>query len=204
MPYGVGHQFRPPGEEESEWLKARHPLLRRDYVLYVGSLEPRKNLGRLFSAWAQILRDCPGVTLVIAGTAGRIFSGTGFERLPSRVHLLGRIGDGDLRALYGNAMAFVYPSLYEGFGLPPLEAMACGTPVVVSDAASMPEAVGDAALLVDPLEIDSIAFGLRAVLSDCSLRTDLQRRGLERAREFTWERAAKRTWQVLSDAAMAP
>ncbi len=185
VPNGVGRQFRPPGFEESERMKARYPVLRGNYLLYVGSLEPRKNLARLFKAWQLALRDDPDVTLVVAGASGKVFSGTGFETPPERVHMLGRIDDRDLHTLYGNALAFVYPSLYEGFGLPPLEAMACGTPVVVSDAASMPDLVGGAAIRVDPVDVESIAFGLRTVLGDRPLREDLRRRGLEKAREFS-------------------
>jgi len=102
--------------------------------------------------------------------------------------------------LYSGALAFVYPSLYEGFGLPPLEAMACGTPVLTSNVTSLPEVVGDAGLLVDPYNVEAIAHGIRRLVEDSALREELKRKGLERAKQFTWERTAELTWAVLEEA----
>jgi glycosyltransferase involved in cell wall biosynthesis len=106
------------------------------------------------------------------------------------------VDDVDLPALYSGALAFVFPSLCEGFGLPPLEAMACGTPVVVSNTSSLPEICGDAAVLVEPLDVDSIADGIRRLVESSTLRDELRRRGMEHVRQFTWERTAEATWHV--------
>jgi glycosyltransferase involved in cell wall biosynthesis len=197
IPNGISARFRPPVPEESARLGEKYPRLRGDYLLSVGSLEPRKNLDRLFQAWERVRLVAPGVTLAVAGTAGRVFSGTGFALFPPGVEALGYVDDRDLPALYGNALAFVYPSLYEGFGLPPLEAMACGTPVVVSDVPSLVESVGDAAIFFDPNDVKSIAEGLLTAISDRLLRDVLRRRGLERAGLFTWDQTAAKTWEVL-------
>jgi glycosyltransferase involved in cell wall biosynthesis len=115
------------------------------------------------------------------------------------VRVLGFVPDQTLQILYHLASVFVFPSLYEGFGLPPLEAMACGTPVVTSNASSLPEVVGDAAVLVDPYDARSIAEGIRRVLVDDQLRADLSARGEERARSFSWEQAARRVHQIYRD-----
>src|SRR6185437_16647875 len=109
------------------------------------------------------------------------------------VHFTGYVPEADLPALYSGAEAFVFPSLYEGFGMPPIEAMACGTPVIASNVSSLPEVVGDAALLVDPLDVDAIAEAIHRVLTDHDLADDLRNRGLARAKQFTWERAARET-----------
>jgi glycosyltransferase involved in cell wall biosynthesis len=114
--------------------------------------------------------------------------------------LTGRVADELLPTLYSGALAFVYPSLYEGFGLPPLEAMACGTPVLTSNVTSLPEVVGDAGLLVDPYNVEAIAHGIRRLVEDSALREELKRKGLERAKQFTWERTAELTWAVLEEA----
>lgn len=142
--------------------------------------------------------------LVIAGKAqwreSEIFATVQRAGLQDRVTFPGYVDDADLPALYSAAAAFVYPSLYEGFGLPPLEAMACGTPVVCSNAASLPEVVGDAAVSVDPLRVDSLAQGLRDVLTNPALRNDLRARGLRRAAQFSWDRCAVETLAVYAAA----
>ena len=120
--------------------------------------------------------------------------------LEDRVVFPGYVDDADLPALYSAATAFVYPSLYEGFGLPPLEAMACGTPVVCSNAASLPEVVGDAAVSIDPLRVESLARGLQDVLGSAGLRDDLRARGLRRAAQFSWDRCAAETLAVYAAA----
>ena len=116
------------------------------------------------------------------------------------MRLAGFVPDDDLRALFSGAEAFVFPSLYEGFGLPVLEALACGTPVVCSGGTSLPEVAGDAAIFVDPLEVDSIAAGLAQVLADRQLRGSLSERGPARAKQFTWDAAAQKTWDALVSA----
>jgi glycosyltransferase involved in cell wall biosynthesis len=198
IPLGRSAAFHPVGDEEVEETRRRLGLP-RSYVLVVGSLQPRKNLPRLISAWRRVRDRMPeDLVLAVSGVRfGEVFGHPGFETLPDRVELLGWVDDDDLPALYTGARAFVYPSLYEGFGLPPLEAMACGTPVVVADAGSLPEVVADAALLVEPHDIDSIADGLVRALEDDALRDRLRTAGLARAEEFPWERAASATRAVL-------
>ena len=142
----------------------------RHYVLCVGSLEPRKNLPRLLQAWSRIQSEVPGnVWLVLTGKKGneRIFAdAAGLSRLPPRVHLTGHVPDDVLPALYAGAIAFAYPSVYEGFGLPPLEAMAAGIPVLTGNQTSLPEVVGDAGVMVDPYDVDALADGLLRLLGN--------------------------------------
>lgn len=174
------------------------------YVVALGSLEPRKNLSRLLAAWTNIQSRLPeDLWLVLAGVRGKrlVFGDQSFEPLPPRVHLTGHVPDGLLPALYTGAVASVYLSLYEGFGLPPLEAMACGTPTLTSNSTSLPEVVGDAALTVDPYDIDAIADGLVRLVEDTTLRTHLQANGLARAAQFSWDRTAEQTWKFLEKAA---
>jgi glycosyltransferase involved in cell wall biosynthesis len=172
------------------------------FILSVGLLQPRKNLPRVVEAFALLRQRHSELThrLVIAGRIG-----WGIEPLTQRirqlqlenaVHFAGYIADEDLPALYSAADLFVYPSLYEGFGIPPLEAMACGTPVVTANVSSLPEVVGDAALTVNPLEVEEISTAMERVLTDATLRQTLSKRGLERAKEFTWERMARLTVEV--------
>jgi glycosyltransferase involved in cell wall biosynthesis len=153
----------------------------------------------LLSAWGQLGSDKDGLTLVLAGAGGSVYREAKLEP-PADVVLAGYVADEDLPAVYGGAEAFVYPSLYEGFGLPVIEAMACGTPVVCSNTTSLKEVAADAAVGVDPLDEAAIADGLRQLLSDASLRTELRARGLARAKDFHWNRAAEETWNVLSRA----
>lgn len=170
------------------------------YLLYVGTIEPRKNLGRLLAAWAPLHQagECP--PLVLVGKRGWLSEGffAALEGSPARdgVILTGYVPDEDLPAIYSAATAFVWPSLYEGFGLPPLEAMASGTPVVCSDASSMPEVVGDAALLFNATSEEAIRDALRKIVQDAALREDLRERGTARAQAFSWSRAAEETLDV--------
>ncbi|MDW8482509.1 MAG: glycosyltransferase family 1 protein [Meiothermus sp.] len=118
--------------------------------------------------------------------------------LPSRIRYLGQIPEDKLASVYRGAVAFVYVSLYEGFGMPPLEAMACGTPTLVSNTTSLPEVVGNAALLVNPLDIDEIADGIKRIVYDQGLRKSLREAGLMQARRFSWEHSAQVVWKALS------
>jgi len=200
---GVDERFRPAGAEEVARIRASVGAP-EGYLLYVGTLEPRKNLGTLLTAWQALAADDPRFPpLVVAG-------GPGWKsrHLAARLAALegegviraGRVDDERLVELYRGALAFVYPSLYEGFGLPPLEAMACGVPVVVSDVSSLPEVVGDAGLRVDPRDAAGLAQAIGRLVADAGLAAELGARGAERARRFTWERAAHRMEEVFGEA----
>ncbi len=171
------------------------------YLLYVGTLHPRKNLVRLVRAFSQVERT--GLQLVLAGKKGwlydEIFAQVRRLGLEDRVTFTGYVPDADLPALLSGALAFVYPSLHEGFGFPVLEAMACGAPVVCADTSSLPEVAGDAALRVDPLDVEALAEALGRVATDEKLRTDLIRRGFEQVQRFSWQRCARETLAVLED-----
>ena len=199
-PNGVAPRFQPlPSDARRQDVLARYGIA-SPYLLYVGGINARKNIARLFEAFARLHERRPEVTLVIGGkrqwqTAeiDATFQRLNLERA---VHFTGYLDDADLPALYSAAAAFVFPSLYEGFGLPPLEAMACGTPVVTSSTSSLPEVVGDAALTIDPYNIEALADALERVLSDEVLRATLRERGLRRATLFTWPRVARSTRDV--------
>ena len=188
-------------------VRARYDL-QQPYLLYVGTLHPRKNLVRLVQAFARLLSrpaaGSPRPLLVLAGQKGWLYAeiDEAVRRLglEGHVRLPGYVPDEDLPALLSGALAFVFPSLYEGFGLPVVEAMACGTPVVCSRVSSLPEVAGDAALLVDPLEVEAIAAVLARVVGDEGLRRELIERGFERARQFSWQRCARETLDALEEA----
>lgn len=192
IPNGIESRFMPPGMEQIEAIRRRYELPSERVVLYLGGIEPRKNLGRLAEAVAKI----PHATLAIAGGQNRNAEAILQEvqtHLGERLRLLGFVPDDDLPALYGAATVFAYPSLYEGFGIPPLEAMACGTPVVTSSVSSLPEAVGDAATLVDPTNADAIAEGIRELLDNDRLRRSRIKPGIEQAKSFAWPNIAAQT-----------
>jgi glycosyltransferase involved in cell wall biosynthesis len=194
---GVHPRFRPEAEPgERERLQARYSIGGRPYVLSVGTVQPRKNYIRLIHAFNQLTNqptNHPPIQLLIAGGRGWLYQDifAEAEKQGDRVRLLGFVNEADLPALYRNAALFAFPSLYEGFGLPVLEAMACGVPVVCSDASSLPEVAGDAALLVDPHDEDALAEALARVLEETDLRREMIIRGLAQAARFTWERAAR-------------
>lgn len=205
VPVGVDPRFRPEEADRLNEVVAALGLPSPRYVLSLGSLEPRKNLGHLLKAWEMAHKRMPDdVWLVVAGAKGKpmIFKDVELNDLPRRVILTGFVADELLPRLYAGALAFVYPSLYEGFGLPPLEAMACGTPVLTSNVASLPEVVGEAGIMVDPYDTEAIAEGLTRLVEDSALRDEMRRRGLERARLFSWERTAEETWKALMEAAV--
>jgi glycosyltransferase involved in cell wall biosynthesis len=196
---GVDETFRPQDAGTIEALAKRRSLP-RPYVLCVGSLEPRKNLRRLLEAWGLLADRHPDVWLVLAGAGGKVFRDPAWSHLPPRVHMAGYLDDGELPALYAGAELFLYPSVYEGFGLPVAEAMACGTPVVCSNVTALPEVAGSAAMLVDPLDVESIANGVQTLLGDRRRRGELQTAGLAQSRRFSWAEAAAATWNVLGAA----
>ncbi|MGH2597845.1 MAG: glycosyltransferase family 4 protein [Dehalococcoidia bacterium] len=201
VPLGVDRRFRrKPAAELATRLQQLG--VEEPYLLAVAAVSPRKNFRRLYETWRGLAGSLDGVSLVVVGKTGLAFSGDASRgTLPVRTRVFEQVADEDLVDLYNGALAFVYPSLYEGFGLPVLEAMACGTPVVTADRTSLPEAAGDAAILVDPYNTDAIGRGIRRVIEDAPLREDLRRRGLARAATFTWERTAAQTWKVLQAAA---
>jgi glycosyltransferase involved in cell wall biosynthesis len=193
-------KFRLLAEAEIAPVLGRNGVA-RPYILYVGSLEPRKNLLRLLDAYQQVLKWSRHWRLIIVGARNYWKSSPVAEKvkqlgLQGQVIFTGYISDEDLPSLYNAADLFVFPSLYEGFGLPVLEAMACGTPVVTSNSSSLPEVAGDAAILVDPYSVEAIYAAMRRVLEDPELAKELRRRGLERALQFTWEKTARETIAV--------
>jgi glycosyltransferase involved in cell wall biosynthesis len=196
---GVDGRFRP--QEPADIATGIRPLsLPRPYVLCVGSLEPRKNLRRLLAAWTLLAREYPDVWLVLAGSEGKVFNDAGLREMPPRVHLTGYLGDESLPAVYAGAELFVFPSIYEGFGLPVIEAMACGTPVVCSGTTALAEIAGGAAELVNPHEVECIAEGMRCLLNDTRRRNSLIAAGIAQSQKFSWDSAAEAVWRVLRSA----
>ncbi|HIJ66566.1 MAG TPA: glycosyltransferase family 4 protein, partial [Candidatus Hydrogenedentes bacterium] len=195
IPLGVGEDLQPAPDETQARIRAKYNLP-KSFFLFLGTIEPRKNILRLVQAWSQIAEGCP-YDLVVAGRAGwktrPILRAMAQAPHARRIHGLGFVDEADLPALLSSATVFVWPSLCEGFGLPPLEAMACGTPVLTANASSLPETVGDAALQVDPTDVDAIAHGMQRLANDANLRAALVAKGLERAATFTWRRTAERT-----------
>jgi glycosyltransferase involved in cell wall biosynthesis len=194
------HFFSTPADDAVARVRARYQLDHR-FVLYVGNIKPHKNLVRLIEAFNELRTgDLDDLKLLIIGDEisklPALRRAVHRHKLHKHVRFLGYVPDDQLAVLYRLAAVFVFPSLYEGFGLPPLEAMASGTPVVTSNVSSLPEVVGDTAVLVDPHDIDSIVAGLRTVLTDPVRADDMRRKGLERAREFSWERSVAKTLEV--------
>ena len=192
--HGVNPSFRPLPADEVAAFRQRKGLPER-FVLFVGTLEPRKNLVRLVEAFARI-RD-RDIALVLVGGKGWLY-----DELFARVEALGLDRDvffpgyvmsDELPLWYNSATVFSYPSLYEGFGLPVLEAQACGTPVLTSNVSSLPEAAGDGALMVDPYDVEALTAGLNRLLAGETLRQELRERGLAHAGQFSWSRAAQET-----------
>lgn len=181
-------------------LAPGHPELDKPYVLAVGTIEPRKNLERLVAAWLHLpdeIRERHDLALV--GPRGWDDGSILAAAAAAGAKILGRVSDEELHALYAGAACFSYPSLYEGFGLPVLEAMAAGAPVVTSNVSSLPEVAGDAALLVDPHDVPALADAIARVLGDRALADDLRTRGRAQAARFSWERTARETLAVLLD-----
>lgn len=181
-------------------VRRKYALGDTPFMLTVGTLQPRKNHLTLVRAFASVARRLPDLQLVIAGGKGWMYDDVTAEvarlNLNDRVRFIGFVDDDDLPDLYRAAQVFAFPSLYEGFGLPPLEAMACGVPVVASNASSLPEVVGDVGLLVDPLDVDGLAEALTQAVADDAWRAQAIPRGLARARQFTWTRAAEQLLAV--------
>jgi glycosyltransferase involved in cell wall biosynthesis len=202
IPWGCEERFQPTGDRERFATVQRRYRLPPRYLLFVGTLEPRKNLTALLHAYAMLRAAWhdEDLKLVVAGRTGwlydDIFTTVKSLALEEEVIFTGFVDDEDLPHLYRGAQLFVFPSLYEGFGLPVLEAMASGVPVVTSNAASMPEVAGEAAILVDPHDSQAIAEGMGQVLYEDRLRDALIQKGLARARHFTWESVAQKTLEL--------
>ncbi len=169
------------------------------YVLFVGSIEPRKNLGTLLQAWHGIKDDFKETWLMIAGTGGHVFRPVELSQKVERVRLLGYVEEEALPGLYAKATLFVLPSLEEGFGLPALEAMACGTPVIVSNAGALAETIADAGLIFDLCHPDNLSTAMKKCLSDETLRLSLKEKGLARATLFSWQKTAELIWNTLNE-----
>jgi len=189
VPLGVDACFAPASAEEIKQVRQQYHLPER-FFLFVGTLEPRKNLERLVQAWSMVRDKVP--PLVIAGRHGW----GDMICFPPDIIRLDHIAQEHLPALYSAATAFVWPSLMEGFGLPPLEAMACGTPVLTSNTSSLPEVVGDAAMQIDPFDVDALADDMTTLAQDDALSECLRQKGLERAARFTWHSTAAKTRAV--------
>ncbi|MBI2917095.1 MAG: glycosyltransferase family 4 protein [Chloroflexi bacterium] len=209
----IKHQGIPEGKVTVVYNGVNHGIFKPNggahlgfpYILYVGSERPRKNLGRLLAAFAEIKRSSgfPDLKLVKVGNAGRYES---FRRdtlltvkklgLEGEVVFAGRLTDRELAAYYSSAVALIYPSTYEGFGLPVIEAMACGCPVLTSNVSALPEVAGEAALLVDPQDVGQLYQGMVSILADASLRRRMTADGRQHSLRFSWQAAAEATTAI--------
>ena len=199
---GVDAQFRPRAASEVDEVRQALGITSPRYLLSLGSVEPRKNIRRLLNAWTHLKGELPSdLSLVIVGPKGysKVFRDAGIDEIPEGVHFTGYAKQEYLPALYSGALALVYPSLYEGFGLPPLEAMACGTPVITSNTTSLPEITGGKALFIDPLDEDTIAAAILRIINDEDLHHTLRTQSLAHASTLTWDASAKATRKVLED-----
>jgi glycosyltransferase involved in cell wall biosynthesis len=201
IPLAADPAFQPQPGYALEAVRDKYQLPDH-FVLYLGSNKPHKNLLGLVDAWSDLIQEgrAPGDTqLVVAGAWDARYPEArqlAEARKGSQVRWLGRVPDGDLPALYAAAAVFVFPSRFEGFGLPVIEAMACGAPVICSNVTSLPEVAGNAAVLVDPADKSLFVEALRRVLSDDALRADLRERGLARAAQYSWARTAQQTLAI--------
>jgi glycosyltransferase involved in cell wall biosynthesis len=205
---GVDPAFRPLPASAVKAAIAPLGLEPGGYILHVGTIEPRKNLMRLIEAYRLVRQELSSIApkLVLAGASGwlnrELFDRVRTLEMDDQVIFLGKVAENLLPVLYNGALIFVYPSLYEGFGLPPLEAMACGVPVITSEASSLPEVAGKAGILVDPKDTHALAASITELLENSKERERLAGAGLEQARKFTWNLAARQTiniYQTLLD-----
>lgn len=203
-PLGVNKSFRPETSAERINKVLLKYGIEGQYILFVGRLEPRKNIPTLIEAFSLLIKNgFEEYSLVIGGAKDfgyeEIFKAAGSSVGVHKIIFPGTIFEKDLPVLMSGAKIFAYPAFYEGFGLPVLEAMACGTPVVTSNTSSLPEIVGDAGILVNPYEVESLFSGLRTLLTDDNLFNQIRGRGIQRAKLFSWELCAEKTLQVYSN-----
>lgn len=210
MPNGVSSTFRPVSRDAARnWLKQRYDIPPR-FVLTVGDLQPRKNHLMLVRAYEELIRSCPGLPqdLVFVGKrawkSDDVIRAARASSVAERIKFMDFVPDEDLRRFYGASDMFVYPSLYEGFGLPILEAMACGRAVACSSATAMPEVADSAAILFDPMSVRDIVIAMRDLLADSELRSRMERLGVQRASAFRWDDTARRTLEVYYEVAGTP
>jgi glycosyltransferase involved in cell wall biosynthesis len=192
-PNGVDHAFFHPDANQKEFD------LPECYILFVGSLEPRKNLDHLLRAWNEIKNDFKKTWLIIVGVSGNVFKSVNLSHEVERVYFLGYVGDETLAGLYAKATLFVLPSQDEGFGVPALEAMASGTPVIVSDGGALPEIVDEAGLIFCLSNPVGLKNALKECLSNVKLRSVLKEKGLVRAQHFPWKTTAELVWKNLNE-----
>ena len=208
VPLAAPTAFGPVTDEEEIQRVRQTYGIKGDYILSVGAIQPRKNLSRLVAAYSRLRRVGPGgklPQLVLVGKCAWLYDETLRTikelEVSDSVILTGYVPESDLPALYSGALCFVYPSYFEGFGLPPLEAMKCGAPVIVGNRTSLPEVVGAAGILVDPFDVDDIAAKIENLIGDSDLRADLRVKGLHRAKLFDWRETARQTLAIYQQAA---
>ena len=202
VPLAASPQFKPASPSDVEAVRRRYRI-EGEYVLAVGSIQPRKNLPLLFRSYADLRRARPKAKLpklVVVGKRAWLSGGTlgaiEGNGVADATILTGYVPEAELPALYTGALCFVYPSYFEGFGLPPLEAMQCGAPVITGNLTSLPEVVGDAGLTFDPFDAGELTRAMSRLLDDPGLRAELRERGLQRARKFSWQETARRTLEI--------
>jgi glycosyltransferase involved in cell wall biosynthesis len=197
---GVDPAFRPINDTATKRKVAKKYDLPERFILYVGLLEPRKNLPMLIRAYKRLIDGSENFKLVLVGRYGwryeELLRQINNLDLEGMVHFTGYVSQEDLPLVYNLSSLFVYPTLYEGFGLPALEAMACGVPVITTDVSSLPEIVGEAGILVPVNNVEALYGAMIAVLGDEDLRRKMINKGIQRAAKFTWEQTAKLTFQV--------
>ena len=210
IPLAAPEQFVPI-TDKSELQRVRHTYgIDGDYILTVGSIQPRKNLARLIKAYESLRGNCSAdklPKLVLVGKCAWLYDETlrtlDEAGVRDSVIMTGYVPEADLPALYSGALCFVYPSYFEGFGLPPLEAMKCGAPAIVGNRTSLPEVVGDAALMVDPFDTEAIAAAIKRLINDSTLRNELSLKSRERASAFNWRDTARKTLKVYEEVAIS-
>jgi glycosyltransferase involved in cell wall biosynthesis len=191
-PNGVNSAIFHPGAQQSTY---KFP---ENYIFFVGSLQPGKNLQTLLNVWREIKYEFKNIGLIVAGETGTVFGKIKYP-VDERVRFLGYVADEDLPGIYAKATLFVLPSFDEGFGLPALEAMACGAPVIVSNGGALPETVGEAGLIFDVSKPDDLTNSIRECLSKNDLRLSLKEKGLARVKNFSWQRSAELIWNTLNE-----